>query len=62
MDMFAIIYQPTGVPIALFVDKQNAISRCKHLTQSRDFIVARVSIRQMETIKIKTDEDDSCAN
>lgn len=62
MDMFAIIYQPTGVPIALFVDKENAISRCKHLTQSRDFIVARVSVQQMETVKIKTDEDDSCAN
>lgn len=51
MDMFAIIYQPTGVPIALFVDKENAITRCKHLTQSRDFIVAEVKVSQGATVK-----------
>lgn len=58
MNMFAIIYQPTSVPIGLFVDKENAISRCKHLTQSRDFIVARVSVTQIETVKINTEEDN----
>lgn len=51
MDMFAIIYQPTGVPIALFVDKENAITRYKHLTQSRDFVVAEVKISQGDTVK-----------
>lgn len=51
MDMFAIIYQPTGVPIALFVDKENAITRHKHLTQSRDFVVAEVKVSQGDTVK-----------
>lgn len=58
MDMFAIIYQPTGVPVGLYVDKENAISRCKHLSESRDFIVARVRVEQLDKIKFKREGDD----
>lgn len=57
MEMYAIIYQPTEAPIGLFINKEHAISRCKHLTQSRDFIVAKVSVTQMETVKVSSEEE-----
>lgn len=57
MEMYAIIYQPTGVPVGVFITKEHALSRCKHLTQSRDFIVARISITQLETIKNREEEE-----
>lgn len=53
MEMFAIIYNPTGVPVGLFVDSQNAIDRCKYLTESADFIVAKVKITEIEQVKFK---------
>ena len=58
MEMYAIIYQPTGVPVGLFISKEHAISRCKHLTRSRDFIVARVSITQLKTIKTHSEDEE----
>lgn len=57
MDMFAIIYEPTGVPVGLYISKENAIRRCKHLSESRDFIVAKVVVELREKLKFIRDED-----
>jgi len=55
--MFAIIYEPTNTPIGLYVNEQNAISRCKFLSDSKDFIVAKVNVDVIKKIKFKREHE-----
>ena len=58
INMFAIIYIPTSVPVGLFVNVENALSRCKHLSESRDFGIYEVEVLIGKKVKIKEEGEE----
>ncbi|KAA5923423.1 hypothetical protein F3I58_21210 [Pantoea sp. VH_4] len=59
MKMYAVIYKPTGVPVGLFVDADNAIKRCRFLSDSKDFVVCKVQIKELEQVNFKRNGEDN---
>ncbi|ARF51136.1 hypothetical protein [Pantoea stewartii] len=51
MEMYSLIYKPTDVPVGLFVDAENVIKRCKFLSDSKDFVVFKVQVTELQQVK-----------
>lgn len=61
MIMFAIIYEPTGVPVGLYINSEEAVRRCKYLSESRDFCVAKVEVTELSKVKFKRNGEEDHA-
>lgn len=51
MNMFAICYIPTGVPVGLYVNEDAAIKRCRYLSESKDFGIFNVDVSILTQVK-----------